>query len=79
LRRLCCQISNLFLEATDPLVKLGLTQAELCVYFGFEESMIQVIANQLGLDIPSYLQQLTGWQLRQECFFLVPPALPSED
>jgi hypothetical protein len=79
LRRLCCQICNLFLDATDPLVNVGLSQTALCEYFDFEESMIRAIATHVGLDVLTYLQHLTGWQLRQERFFPSSPEMDTTD
>jgi hypothetical protein len=78
LRQLCCQAYNLFMNENDPIYQNGLSQAELCHYFGFEEPTMTAIADQNSLDTPTYLQQLTGWQLRPDGFFPCLPAPPPE-
>jgi hypothetical protein len=77
LRRLCCQMFNLFLdEQVVTTSNVGLSEAELFTHFGFAPQMITVAAQQANLTVIDYLQHLTGWVLLQDRYY---PIQQSQD
>ncbi len=47
----------------------GLRQRELCVRLGLNYRTVAQLAKQLGLSTHAYLQQQTGWVLRDELYY----------
>ena len=50
----------------------GLRQRELCDRLGLDYRHVAQTAQQLGLSTHAYVQQQTGWELRDELYY--PPA-----
>lgn len=48
---------------------MGLSQKQLCEYFGWDYQSISQQAQAKGLSTQVYVQQKTGWILRQEVFY----------
>ena len=62
-------------KQTQPLPRPpseGLRQRELCEYLGMNYREVAQSARQLGLSTHAYVQQQTGWQLRDELYY--PPS-----
>ena len=55
----------------------GIRQRELCQLLGLDYKTVAASAKQLGLSTHAYLQQVTGWILKNELYY--PPAHPSQD
>ncbi|WP_088242502.1 hypothetical protein [Calothrix rhizosoleniae] len=47
----------------------GIRQKELCNLLGLDYKAVAVSAKQLGLSTHAYLQQETGWILRDELYY----------
>ncbi len=52
----------------------GLSQKQLCQYFGWDYKTIATEAKRQKLATHDYLKQKTGWMLKKERYY--PPALP---
>ena len=48
---------------------MGLSQRQLCEYFGWDYKTIAQEAKAQGLSTHAYVQQKTGWILRQEVYY----------
>ncbi|MEM7713791.1 MAG: hypothetical protein AAF349_09495 [Cyanobacteria bacterium P01_A01_bin.68] len=57
--------------------QIGIRQRELCELLGLDYKTVATLAKQLGLSTHDYLQQETGWILKNELYY--PPAHPSQD
>ncbi|MDW8203170.1 MAG: hypothetical protein RML75_18400 [Cyanobacteriota bacterium SKYGB_h_bin112] len=55
----------------------GLRQRELCDRLGLSYKVVAQAARQLGLSTHAYLQQQTGWILRDERYY--PPGTQFQD
>ncbi|WAL60359.1 hypothetical protein [Thermocoleostomius sinensis] len=55
----------------------GLRQRELCDRLGLNYKSVAQFARQLGLSTHAYLQQQTGWILRDERYY--PPETQFKD
>ncbi|NJO40245.1 MAG: hypothetical protein HC865_06135 [Cyanobacteria bacterium RU_5_0] len=55
----------------------GLRQRELCDRLGLNYKAVAQLAKQLGLSTHTYLQQQTGWILRDELYY--PPETQFRD
>lgn len=55
----------------------GIRQRELCELLGLDYKTVAVSAKQLGLSTHAYLQQQTGWILKNELYY--PPNYPFQD
>ncbi|MEO1430901.1 MAG: hypothetical protein AAFV71_17920 [Cyanobacteria bacterium J06633_8] len=55
----------------------GIRQRELCELLGLDYKTVATLAKQLGLSTHGYLQQRTGWILKNELYY--PPTPPSQD
>lgn len=49
----------------------GLSQKQLCEYFGWNYKTIATEAKARGLSTHAYVQQKTGWILKQEKYYPV--------
>ena len=47
----------------------GLSQRELCEYFGWDYRQVASSAKALGMSTHAYVQQQTGWILRREKYY----------
>lgn len=54
---------------TESIAQKGLRQRELCDRLGLNYKKVATAAKQLGLSTHTYLQQRTGWQLRNEYYY----------
>ncbi|MEO1146570.1 MAG: ABC transporter substrate-binding protein [Cyanobacteria bacterium J06638_22] len=54
---------------SQPKLPTGLRQKELCEYFGLSYKAVAQTAKQLGLSTHAYVQQQTGWCLRDERYY----------
>ena len=52
-------------------------QRELCELLGLDYKTVAASAKQLGMSTHDYLQQETGWILKNELYY--PPIHPSQD
>jgi hypothetical protein len=50
----------------------GLSQRQLCEYFGWDYKTVALEAKAKGLSTHAYVQQKTGWILKQERYY--PPS-----
>ena len=57
--------------------RTGIRQRQLCELLGLDYETVAASAKQLGLSTHAYLQQKTGWILKNELYY--PPAHLSED
>ncbi|MEN9521249.1 MAG: hypothetical protein RLZZ381_3837 [Cyanobacteriota bacterium] len=48
---------------------MGLSQRQLCEYFGWDYKTIAQQAKAKGLSTHAHLQQKTGWILRKEVYY----------
>ena len=55
----------------------GIRQRELCELLGLDYKTVATLAKQLGLSTHAYLQQETGWILKNELYY--PPTHPFQD
>ncbi|MEL6462870.1 MAG: hypothetical protein AAFQ91_32410 [Cyanobacteria bacterium J06621_15] len=55
----------------------GIRQRQLCELLGLDYKTVATLAKQLGLSTHAYLQQETGWILKNELYY--PPNYPSQD
>ena len=53
--------------------RTGICQRELCDLLGLDYKTVARTAKQLGLSTHAYLQQETGWILKDELYY-APPA-----
>jgi hypothetical protein len=53
----------------SKLMTQGLSQKQLCEYFGWEYKTIAKEAKAKGLSTHAYVQQKTGWILQQERYY----------
>ena len=49
--------------------RTGIRQRELCDLLGLDYKTVAVSAKQLGLSTHAYLQQKTGWILKDELYY----------
>ena len=61
----------------------GLSQRQLCEHFGWDYRIIARTAKAQGLSTHAYLQQKTGWILKQERYYpisqsKIPPKINHE-
>ena len=49
--------------------RTGIRQRELCDFLGLDYKAVAVSAKQLGLSTHAYLQQKTGWILKDELYY----------
>ncbi len=49
--------------------RTGIRQGELCDFLGLDYKAVAVSAKQLGLSTHAYLQQKTGWILKDELYY----------
>ena len=49
--------------------RTGIRQRELCDLLGLDYKAVAVSAKQLGLSTHAYLQQKTGWILKDELYY----------
>ena len=50
-------------------MKTSLSQRQLCEYFGWHYRTIATEAKAKGLSTHAYVQQKTGWILKQELYY----------
>ncbi|MCJ8281671.1 MAG: hypothetical protein MJK14_17890 [Rivularia sp. ALOHA_DT_140] len=55
----------------------GIRQPELCKLLGLDYKTVATLAKQLGLSTHDYLQQETGWILKNELYY--PPTDSSQN
>ncbi|MEM6402793.1 MAG: hypothetical protein AAF757_21620 [Cyanobacteria bacterium P01_D01_bin.116] len=55
----------------------GIRQRELCELLGLDYKTVATLAKQLGLSTHAYLQQETGWILKNELYY--PPTHSSQN
>ena len=55
----------------------GITQRQLCELLELDHKIVAASAKQLGLSTHAYLQQQTGWILRNELYY--PPHYPQDE
>lgn len=48
---------------------LGLRQRELCEKFGLDYKKVAATAKEQGISTHVYIQQVTGWILRNELYY----------
>lgn len=53
------------------IVQEGLRQVELCDFLGLNYKVVVLNAKLSGLSTHAYLQQITGWQFRDERYYPV--------
>ena len=53
----------------EPSLSGGLRQRELCEQLGLSYREVAQTARKLGLSTHAYVQQITGWQLRNELYY----------
>ena len=49
--------------------RTGISQRELCERLGLDYKAVAVSAKKLGLSTHAYLQQKTGWILKDELYY----------
>jgi hypothetical protein len=50
-------------------IQKGLRQKELCDRLGLNYKLVALTAKQMGLSTHAYLQQETGWILKNELYY----------